>query len=185
MNRFTGAALGLLALLVGACSDTPEGPQLRPQYAAATSADMGALAKYRNGPPQIIIGFAMKAIGPQGGTISLAGFQVDVPKGAVSKVTNFTIRLPVGPQLSDYVYAEFGPHGMKFNAPVTLTLPYKGTTSDQDPNIHVLWFDGTAWIQLPTTFTADGRIQTQTNHFSDYGTEEVTPSKGITLAGGS
>ncbi|HEX6560056.1 MAG TPA: hypothetical protein VF021_11355 [Longimicrobiales bacterium] len=145
---------------------------------------MNSLARYRSGPPQITIGFAMKAIGPAGGTISLAGFEAVVPAGAVSKWTMFTIRLPIDRTMSDYVWASFGPHGMQFSVPVTLRLPYRGTTSEGDTATHVMWFDGAAWVELPTTFTQDGRIQTQTTHFSDYGTEETDPSKGIEPVGG-
>ena len=182
MTRLTRATLCALSLALFACSDVPDSPQLQPQH-SATSRDMSGIARYTNGPPQITIGFAMQSIGPAGGSISLLGFRVDVPPGAVSKPTNFTIRLPVDPRQSSYVYAEFGPHGMKFNAPITLTLPYSGTTSEGNPYAHVMWFNGTQWVELETTLTPDGRIQTQTNHFSDYGTEDLTPSKGLTPVG--
>ena len=183
MTRLTRATLCALSLTLFACSDVPDAPRLQPQHSASSGKNVDGIARYNNGPPQITIGFAMKSIGPEGGSISLLGFQVDVPRGAVSKPTNFTIRLPVDPQLSNYVWAEFGPHGMKFNAPVTLTVPYLGTSAENNPDAHVMWFNGTIWTQLPTTFTTDGRIQTQTNHFSDYGTEDYTPSKGLTPVG--
>jgi hypothetical protein len=60
----------------------------------------------------------------------------------------------------------------------------KGTTAEGDNTVHVLWFDGQQWIEQKTTPTLDGRIQTQTNHFSDYGTEQIQPSKGIIVTGG-
>lgn len=166
MSRVHRVAAVALTLLAAACSDAPVAPQTRPQSSAAAGEHSSPLARYRNGPPQITIGFAMKPIGPEGGTISLAGFEVVVPPGAVSKWTNFTIRLPVDPSMSDYVWASFGPHGMQFNTPVTLKLPYTGTTSEGNSTTHVMWFNGASWVELPTTFTTDGRIQTQTSHFS-------------------
>lgn len=183
MNRLVRVAVGALPLLLSACGDVTVSPQTTRQQFSAGGSDMSSLAQYQKGPPQIVIGLALKAIGPAGGTIQLAGFEVKVPAGAVSKMTMFTIRLPVDPRSSSYVWAEFGPHGARFNAPVTLTLPYSGTTSEGENTTHVMWYNGTSWVELPTTFTADGRIQTLTNHFSDYGTEEVTPSRGITLSG--
>lgn len=184
MTRLSRVAALALTLLSAACSDAPLAPHVRPQSsteAAATKAS--ALARYKNGPPQSADRYVTKLIGPSGGTISLAGFEVVVPPGAISKWMYFTISLPI--DSSDYVWASFGPHGMQFNAPVTLKLPYSGTTSEGSTNAHVMWFDGTMWVELPSTFSADGRIQTQTMHFSDYGTEETTdPSKGIEPVGG-
>ena len=183
MNRLVRVVFGALPLLLSACGDVTVAPQTTRQQFSAGATDLSNLAQYQKGPPQIVIGLALKSIGPAGGAIKLAGFEVNVPPGAVSRNTMFTIRLPVDPHNSNYVWAEFGPHGSRFNVPVTLTLPYSGTTSEGDNTTHVMWFDGETWVELPTTFTADGRISTLTNHFSDYGTEEVTPSRGITLSG--
>jgi len=183
MNRLARVVIGALALLAAACNDATVAPQTDSQEQfSAQGADLSSLAKYRDGPPQIVIGFAMKAIGPAGGTISLAGFQAIVPPGAVSKWTNFTIRLPVDPTSSSYVWASFGPHGATFAAPVTIRLPYNGTTSEGDAATHVMWYDGSTWVELASAFTDDGRIETQTKHFSDYGTE-ANPTRGITLSG--
>ncbi|HUP89393.1 MAG TPA: hypothetical protein VM100_08585 [Longimicrobiales bacterium] len=177
MNRLTRALI--LALVVTACGDISDAPELRPQRFVARLGETPPIAKYRSGAPQLIIAFAIAQIGPAGGKFSFAGFDVSVPAGAVSKRTTFSIRLPIDPSLSQYVYAEFGPHGVKFDQPITLTLPYKGTTTEGEPS-HVVWYDGQKWVELPSLITADGRIQTQTNHFSEYGTEELAPAKGIT-----
>jgi hypothetical protein len=179
MNRL--ALIGAIALpiLATACSDTPVAPQVRPQF--ATDGGLGKVAKYKNGGPQSAK-FASQTIGTEGGTISLGAFAVEVPPGAVSAPTTFTINLPSDSKRWSYVIAEFGPHGIQFAVPVTLTLPYSGTTSEGDATIHVLWNSGTDWVALPSWLTRDGRIQTQTNHFSEYGTEET--NRGITAAGG-
>ena len=103
-----------------------------------------------------------------------------MPPGAVSKATLFSIRLPVDPYASEFVRAQFGPH-QQFAAPITIRLPLKGTTAESTP-AHVLWWDGTTWVQFPTASTPDGRIETQTWHFSEFGTEG--PSKGVILVGG-
>lgn len=174
-----------LAVLLAACGDAPVAPvtpAATPQFSAAQSNTLGSLARYRNGPPAITVRFVKQVIGPEGGSIFLAGFEAIVPRGAVSLPTSFTIRLPVDPTMSDYVWASFGPHGTVFNVPVTLRVPYSGTTADGG-TAHVMWFDGSEWVQLKTTTTNDGRLETQTGHFSDYGTEETNPSKGISPVG--
>ena len=149
-----------------------------PQY-ATTTAKLDQLARYQNGPLPITIGLALKTIGAEGGTIALAGFEVVVPPGAVTKPTRFSIRLPIDPQNSEFVRAQFGPH-MTFKVPVTLRLPLKGTTAEYDTGARVLWWNGLEWIPFKTTPTADGRIETQTTHFSEYGTEGPV-ARGIIL----
>ncbi len=174
----------LLALLLGlavlGCGDhSPAEPAAARQFAFEAD-KLSELARYRSGPLQITIGLALKSIGPQGGSIALGGFEAIVPPGAVDKMTVFSIRLPVDPRDSEFVRAQFGPH-QEFAVPVTIRLPLRGTTAENTA-AHVLWWDGLNWIPYPTTTTADGRIETQTEHFSEFGTED--PSKGIILVGG-
>jgi hypothetical protein len=175
--RFTLLALSLVVLSCG--DQAPSEPPATPQFSASAN-KFDQLARYQSGALQLTIGFAKKFIGPQGGRLSFAGFEVIVPPGAVSKSTLFSIRLPVDLSSSEFVRAEFGPH-QQFAVPVTIKLPLRGTTAENTP-AHILWWNGYTWEPFPTTQTADGRIQTQTSHFSEFGTED--PSKGIILIGG-
>lgn len=171
-----------LVLAASSCAqDAPVEPSARPQF-SLEAAKLDRLARYQTGPLQITIGLALKTIGPEGGTISLAGFEVIVPPGAVSKATRFSIRLPVDPNDSEFVRAQFGPH-QEFAVPVTIRLPLKGTTSEDYTGARVLWWSGTDWIPFETTPTADGRIEAKTWHFSEYGTEDAG-YKGLILVGG-
>lgn len=184
MNRFTRVAAVAIGVILASCSDEPVSVGAdRPQFAAIAQ-DISAIAQYTSGAPSVLFGFALKTIGPEGGSIRLLDFEVVVPRGAVSKPTRFSIRLPYETSLADRAMAEFGPHGTRFSVPVTLKLPYRGTTSDGASDVNVLWFDGTQWIPFPTALTGDGRIQTMTNHFSDYGTEATPVDRGLTQAGG-
>lgn len=178
-------SLGMLALFLSAgllsCGDTTsiEAP-LGPQFSLESS-KLDRLARYQDGPLKITIGLSLKTIGPQGGSLSLGGFEVIVPPGAVDKATRFTIRLPIDPYESEFVRAQFGPH-QEFAAPITIRLPLRGTTAE-NTDAHVLWWNGTDWEPFPTTMTEDGRIETQTWHFSEFGTED-TSYKGVILIGG-
>ena len=170
-------AIGGVVLGLG-CDAVPIAPVADPQF--STTEKLQALARYNDGPLKITIAFAAKTIGPEGGSISILGFEAVVPPGAVASPTRFTIRLPVDPS-SEYVRAEFGPHGQQFAVPVTLRLPHKGTSAESNTSTRVLWWDGTTWVPFSTVLREDGRIETQTSHFSEYGTEDPN-AKGITLA---
>src|SRR5215207_10328343 len=95
--------------------------------------------------PQVTIAWAKAWIGPAGGRVDFVGFTVIVPAGAVDKVTMFTIKLPVDPQGSEHVVAEFGPHNTTFAKPLTIGFPYRGTTVEGDASATVVWWDN-AWV---------------------------------------
>jgi hypothetical protein len=183
MRSFVRFTLLALALLITSCADqAPVEPVRQTRQFSAVANSFDELARYQSsGSVQITIGFAMKLIGPQGGHLSLAGFEVIVPPGAVSKLTLFSIRLPLDASTSQFVRAEFGPH-MQFATPVTIRLPQQGTTAE-GAEARILWWNGYGWEAFPTSQTGDGRIETQTSHFSEYGTEDPT-AKGIILVGG-
>ncbi len=61
-----------------------------------------------------------------GGYVELEGFRVDIPAGALPQDTVVTINLPADPVLGKRVIAEFLPHGVQFNTPVTLSFPLQG-----------------------------------------------------------
>jgi len=182
MKRLALVATVALPILASACSETPVAPIARPQSAALIDGGLAKVARYKSNIPRsgTTVG---RWIGSQGGTVSLAGFELEVPPNAVSVPTLFTISVPWDARKLERVIADFGPSAMQFNVPVTITLPYQGTSSE-DATLppHVLWNNGIDWVPLPSWLTSDGRIQTQTNHFSEYGTED--PGRGITTAGG-
>jgi hypothetical protein len=132
--------------------------------------------------PQITIAWAKAWIGPVGGRVDFVGFTVIVPAGAVDKVTMFTIKLPVDPQGSEHVVAEFGPHNTTFAKPLTIGFPYRGTTVEGDGSAAVVWWND-GWVNMGGTVSADGsQIFTTTTHFSEFGTASFRG--GLTLSGG-
>src|SRR5688500_16466030 len=121
MKQFT-RIVATAALLFGAvaCSDGPvtvETATSRPRRSTAEGGDHTRLARYSDCRPRIRFVLALRLIGPAGGTVSLAGFEVNVPAGAVAKPTLFTIKLPADKTRAQYVWAEFGPHGQTFAVP--------------------------------------------------------------------
>ena len=132
--------------------------------------------------PQITIAWAKTWIGPEGGRLDFVGFTIIVPVGAVDKVTMFSIRLPVDPQGSEHVVAEFGPHNTQFAKPLTIGFPYRGTTIEGDASATVVWWNN-SWVNMGGTVSPDGsQLFTTTSHFSDFGTASYRG--GLTLSGG-
>lgn len=137
---------------------------------AGSGLEISALARF-DAPRSITIAWAKKWIGPAGGRLDFQGFAIEVPPGAVSKTTQFSIRLPVDPGASERVVAEFGPH-QTFDAPVVIELPYAGTSA-YGGDASVGWWnqDVSMWQDMGGEVTADGeRLRTSTDHFSTYGT---------------
>jgi hypothetical protein len=172
------ALIGSLSFLL-ACSGADRLPteQIVPEGAARFShgagPDLSRIATY-NTKPSITIAWAKKWIGPEGGRLDFYGFAIDVPAGAVDKVTQFSIQLPVDPKAGEHAIAEFGPHNVKFLKNVYIELPYTGTSAEGE-GANVLWWNESvdAWESMGGTVTADGkRARTSTPHFSEYGTED-------------
>lgn len=148
----------------------------------APTDQLAYLARFKT-KPQITIAWAKAWIGPEGGRLDFVGFTLIVPPGAVDKVTMFSIKLPVDPDGSDHVVAEFGPHNTQFAQPITIGFPYRGTTIEGDPSATVVWWND-AWVPMGGTVSADGsQIFTTTPHFSEYGTASYRGG-GMTVSGG-
>lgn len=181
--RRLGSSLALLlAVLASGCTDTETPVSATPAGPSLSSSDMAQLARFRT-KPQITIAWAKKWIGPEGGRLDFMGFAIDVPAGAVDKVTMFSLRLPVDPDGSEHVVAEFGPHAVQFKRPVTIEFPYRGTTIEGATTPVVVWWNE-GWVDVGGTVTADGqRLRTTTDHFSTYGTAEAR-NGAIVVSGG-
>lgn len=150
----------------------------------APADELDIIARFRQ-TPVITIGWAKKWIGPEGGRMQFLGFALEVPPGAVDKVTMFSIRVPY-PKEPGRVVAEFGPHGRKFARPLILTFPYRGTTIDTESDPLVVWWDSDRWVSMGGWLTGDGTtISTYTDHFSEYGTTtDAAYRGGLALGGG-
>jgi hypothetical protein len=173
--------LGALSLLLSSAScgtDAPVDPSAAAQFNFSSS-KLEQLARYEAGSPQITTGVVVKVIGPEGGSLAVGGFEIIVPPGAVESATPFSIRLPVEPQSPEFVRAHFGPN-RDFLVPVTIRLPMQGTTAESDSTARILWWNVTEWVPFETTLTGDGRVETQTSHFSEYGLGSWV-AKGIIL----
>ena len=178
----------LAALAALGCTDAGTPTSLVAPAGAARSVasgpDLTPIARF-NQKPQVTIAWAKKWIGPAGGRLDFQGFSIVVPPGAVSRVTQFSIRLPVDPRGSERVVAEFGPHGTGFAVPVKIGFPLRGTSIEGSASPTIVWWNS-GWQDVGGVVTADGsRIETSTSHFSEYGTtDEARFGNTISTSGG-
>lgn len=115
-------------------------------------------------------------VASQGGFVELQGYRVDIPAGALPNDTMVTIDLPTDAVLAKKVVAEFGPHGVQFNTPVTLTFPLTGVLL-LGPAEVARWEDD-EWVGIGGSVNLLGtKLTGTTPHFSYYGGKYI-------LAGG-
>lgn len=183
------AACAPLLLLAGCSESSPTALAPLPPagveaaFSRGSTLDVSELARFDR-RPSVTIAWAKKWIGPEGGRLDFHGFAIEVPAGAVDRVTQFSIRLPVDPRGAEHVVAEFGPHGRTFAVPVTIELPYAGT-SVFGQEATVVWGNPQtgAWEPVTTGLTPDGqRLTAPTTHFSTYGSR--MRSGGLLASGG-
>ena len=167
--------LPLLAavLALAGCTDTADAP-LAPAPEARRvlggTLELNGVLQFAGTPDLTGARHAEKYIhASTGGYVELNGFRVDIPAGALPNDTTVTIDLPTDNVLAKRVIAEFGPHGVQFNTPVTLSFPLTGVILSGSA-IEVARWEGDHWVGLGGSVNALGtRLSGTTPHFSTYG----------------
>ena len=176
--RRTLAVLAATLLVAAGCSDesqSPLSPQTPPSAVLGGTIDLNGILTFVGIPNLLQPRHAEKYIvASEGGFVELNGFRVDIPAGALPYSTTVTIDLPTDNVLAKRLVAEFGPHGIQFNTPVTLTFPLTGVLWTGQPIEVARWENG-GWTSLGGSVTGGGtKLQGQTPHFSAYGGKLLT-----------
>ena len=170
--RRTLVSMAAAAFVLAGCSDRSQAPlaPTPPAHALAGTIDVSGLLQFIGTPDLGGTRHAEKYIhASQGGYVQLNGFRVDIPAGALPNDTTVTIDLPSDAVLAKRVMAEFGPHGVQFNTPVTLSFPLTGVLLGGGPFGVARW-ETDHWVALGSWVSADGtRLYGTTPHFSYYG----------------
>ena len=185
-RRFLLPLLAVLMSLAG-CSDRAGSP-LSPEPAAPAAllatepVSLDGVLEFVTLPDLSGTRVASKRIrAATGGSVELDGFRVDIPAGALPQDTTITIRLPVDPVLGKRVIAEFEPHGIQFNTPVTLSFPLQGVALPLSGGIEVGRWENGGWTSLGgTVMAAVQRRLSTTRRVSTYGGR----GGAYTIAGG-
>lgn len=162
-------ALAAAACALAGCTDRSVAPLSPPAAPARTvGVDLSGLLQFIGIPDLTAPRHAEKLINAAtGGYVELNGFRVDIPAGALSTNTTITIDLPSDPVLAKRVMADFGPEGLQFNTPVTLSFPLTNVLLSGAP-IQVSRWETDHWVGLGG-WVAGTRLYGTTPHFSRYG----------------
>ena len=177
--RRTLVSLAAAACVLAGCTDRSVAPLSPPAAPAHTqSVDLSGLLQFLGTPNLTAPRHAEKLIqASTGGFVELQGFRVDIPAGALSSDATITIDLPTDPVLAKRVMADFGPEGLQFNQPVTLSFPLTNVLLNGSP-IQVMRWEDDHWVGLGGWLSGGGtRLNGNTPHFSRYG-------GGYIMAGG-
>ncbi|MEW6413266.1 MAG: hypothetical protein AB1483_12480 [Candidatus Zixiibacteriota bacterium] len=135
-------------------------------------------------------------IGPEGGTIQLAGLvSLTIPPEALSDTIRFTITPCASPPLiaDDILFVStcysIEPSGTIFNSPAVLTMSYGDSyfAGDiEEDSVRLFTHDGTSWSILPTSIsTTYNQVAAAITHLSDFvvaadtSTFEPPPAEGV------
>ena len=162
-NKLVKKILTAAAITVTACSDAslPAAPDTTVQSAVAPGRLVAAAMRAE---PLASSLTETRVIGPAGGTISLGGVTLSVPKGALDQPVAITATVPAGSSLQ----VEFAPHGLQFNSPFTLT--FDGVQSSDVVGVYFEG-DGGGFVRVLQSFptTVDGNSASfNSDHFSGY-----------------
>jgi hypothetical protein len=170
--RRTVVTLAAAALVLAGCTEASQAPlaPAAPARVVGGGIDVSGLLQFAGAPNLGGTRHAEKLIhAAAGGFVELNGFRVDIPAGALPYDATVTIDLPSDAVRAKRVMAEFGPHGIEFNHPVTLSFPLTNVLLNGGP-IEVARWEGDEWVGLGGWTSAGGtRLNGTTPHFSYYG----------------
>jgi hypothetical protein len=167
MHRATRLVLaGLSIALAAVACDRATAPDSAP----APARPHALLGMRLLGCPSATSDSASAVVGPEGGALSLGGFRVDFPAGAVDSARTFVLAVPASDVLEIEVHAEGRDH-YAFATPVTVTLD-ASRCGILPPGLQVWHIDGRSRALLePMGGVVDllsRTVRFRTSHFSGY-----------------
>jgi hypothetical protein len=158
--------VGLLAVVVVGCSGPlPTAPAAPASTVVATPPPSQLL-----GLPSLscLLGDVLNVlgIGPNGGTLTVGGNSLVVPKGALSGIVNIVMKSDPG----NTVAVDFFPEGLVFSPNALPTLTLNTDCIGNPPNAYIVYTDaaGNVLERLPTTHRDRHTVSAQIHHFSRY-----------------
>ncbi len=113
-------------------------------------------------------------VGPEGGTVDLpGGGTLVIPEGALAEDVEITVAAIEDPESELFMvvgpFYEFGPEGLVFSMPATVTVPYDPGAVPPDGAVVLAWSSGGGWEFLTAMVEEGEMISAQLDHFSEGG----------------
>jgi hypothetical protein len=168
-SRFVSSLLcGVVVLVMANCSaDAPTSAATARTYSLSRVGARHDLLSCAGGDDNVSV---RQTIGRKGGTISLGGFVMNVPRGALLDTTTFVMKVPESKFLKVKIRARDAEHFV-FLKPVTITLDYSRCVNiPSDPTgWYVNEMSDAELEQMPGVNDSDAQTFTlQTGHLSGY-----------------
>lgn len=108
----------------------------------------------------------------EGGTVEVEGATLVIPPGALAEDTTITVETVTSaglPSEADIVATvhDFGPDGLTFLSPVTLTLDAQLPASLEDRVPTIAWLEEGVWTQVASTLEGSA-VSAQIDHFTPF-----------------
>jgi hypothetical protein len=161
------ACCAIVLVLANCSADAPTSAAAAPTYSLSRAGSRHDLLSCPGGDDNAV---ARKVIGPKGGTLSLNGFSMVVPRGALLDTATFVMRVPEAQVLKVRIRARDQQHFL-FEKPVSITLDYSRCVNvPSDPTgWHVDEITNEELEQMPGFVNVDAQTFTlQTGHLSGY-----------------
>jgi hypothetical protein len=119
-----------------------------------------------------------------------AAVTVAVPAGALTQTRNITVGVAANPPANDRLVAgtayDFGPNGISFAQPVTITIKYdpsKVAADSPEDSLRLYEVVGTSWRVVPgsTANKADHTVSGGVSHFTVYGVLMQSRVEAVTI----
>ncbi|MFZ5649174.1 MAG: S-layer homology domain-containing protein [Bacillota bacterium] len=160
--------------------------------------DLAAIAALKKELARNVVDLTQKVAADKGATVADAGAEValSIPARALSRDVEITVKKvvtgsdrgsgaqPAGPSGFRQVSAiyDFGPDGINFAMPVTLTLKVAIPPMARPENLALAWYDKSTgkWVTIPAVVDVDkGLILARVQHFSHYAVFAGEPVKSF------
>jgi len=167
-------------MALGACSDRPS--LAAPDHITLSPPTLSQTALPAQASPNtaglLVCSVAAPAtgsavIGPNGGSLVVAGHAMVVPKGAVPTPTRFTMDVPASPYIEVTIHPDNEEH-YSFKRPVVITLSYSRCTDAELPAkpLRAWWIDprtkNSLGVMAGFDDRHDKRVVLFTDHLSGY-----------------
>jgi hypothetical protein len=137
--------------------------------AGACDSDSGGGGGGGGGSAEVGQTYTATLTAAEGGTLATpsGAATLAVPAGALAVDTELTVTVAAKTADTAGEVYDFGPDGLQFAAPVTLSIAYAGAPGEGKKAV-IGWLDGSTWTEVAGSTVAGGKVSAPVTHFSQF-----------------